>query len=163
MKTEYDLYQILIDIIGKGIQPVLPYQDKYPPPPEDYYTLNIISVRNIGWSQERQGAASEGGVTVVHDFQKIYTVQFDFYGINAIDNVNRYRHILAVGVRKNKEISFKSISEIRNLTELEKNGSFERRYTFDLEFFATDTLIPETGEMYLKRGKILVINRGNNR
>jgi hypothetical protein len=162
-----DLYGIFTNAIGgyipvENLKPFLPYQDTVTPPMGDYYTLNITSIRDVGWSQERQGETTETGVEVLQDTQRVYGVQFDFYGKNALNNANIGKQALHSEIRKNKQISLKEMSEIRNLTELEENGKFLKRYSFDLGVFVADTLEPIGEEMYLKQGQILIINRGNN-
>ena len=147
MATEKEIYDYLQDLLPNGLQFVNPYQDKSPTPLKDWAQMNVINVYDRGWSQEREDGYDEdtGLVKVAYDVNRIYSVQFDFYGVGAFDNAREYKQTLEVNIGEtdNKLLDLKTMSEITNLSFLEEHKLYKRRYSFDVDFYAVDTIIKE--------------------
>lgn len=143
---EIDLYAYLKTLMPQGMQFVLPYLDDVPLPKRgtDWAQMTTLSITPVSWSQERQtGYETETAtVSVSYDWNKIYNVQFDFYGENALDNANVFYQNLQVNLTNDETapVHLGRLGEIRNLTFLEDLKLFCRRYTFEVSFFAVDTI-----------------------
>lgn len=161
-RTELSTY---LRALMPEIQWVQPYLNNspLPPPNTNWATLNIMRVADRGWSQARQSAYDDttGLITQEYDVQRIYTVQFDFYGPDAFYNACRFKQNLQVGLATQTGIAdLKSMSEIRNLTFLMENKAYMHRYNFDTEMFVVDTITKTTPA--IETAEITIVNRGNN-
>lgn len=161
-RTELSAY---LRALMPEIQWVQPYLNNspLPPPNTNWATLNIMGVADRGWSQARQSAYDDttGLITQEYDVQRIYTVQFDFYGPDAFYNACRFKQNLQVGLATQTGIAdLKSMSEIRNLTFLMENKAYMHRYNFDTEMFVVDTITKTTPA--IETAEITIVNRGNN-
>lgn len=162
--TEKDLYDYLQSLMPE-LQFISAYTDKAPVPLTDYATFNVINIADRGWSQSRQADYIEERdkdlLKVSYDVQRIYTVQIDFYGANAFNNATIFKQNLQVGLTKNFGIAdLKKISPIRNLTFLQENKQWLKRYNFDIELYVVDTI--ERNSPIIETATIKIINRGNN-
>ena len=158
------LYDFLEGLLPEGLQFVDPYLDEVPLPKGDWAQMNIINVENIGWEQRRTDSFNEikGLVKNAWDIQRIYTVQFDFYGASAFKNCVQYQQELRVALMEKKSLllDLKQMGNIENRTALLENKKYLRRYGFDLEVFAVDTIFTE--KPYFESIKIRIGNRGNH-
>ena len=160
--TQKDLFDYLQSLVPT-IQFVDPYLDESPLPPvdTDFATMAVLSVNDRGWSQGRQTAydATTGLTTVKYDVQRIYTVQFDFYGPNAFDNATLFKQTLQVNLtQQGTTVDLKNMSDIRNLTYLEENRKYVHRYEFDVDVFVVDTISKQNTTV--DKAKITIVNRG---
>lgn len=142
--TEPDLYDYLQSLMPE-LQFVNPYIDDNPLPKEktDFATFNVLDIQDIGWSQPRQTNYDKenGLITVAYDVQRIYRVQLDFYGPVALDNASLFKQTLQVNLTKNYGVAdLKKMSTLRNLTFLQENKKYLKRYNFDVELFIVDTV-----------------------
>lgn len=161
-RTELSAY---LRALMPEIQWVQPYLDNepLPPPNTNWATLNIMNVSDRGWSQSRQTEydPETGLTTQAYDVQRIYAVQFDFYGPDALNNATVFKQNLQVGLATQTGIAdLKSMSEIRNLTFLMENKAYMHRYNFDTEMFVVDTITKTTPA--IETAEITIVNRGNN-
>lgn len=142
--TEHELYDYLQSLMPE-LQFVEPYTDNVPLPKPgiNFATFNVLGISDIGWSQPRHEKYDKenGLITVAYDVQRIYRVQLDFYGPEAFNNASLFKHTLQVNLTKNFNIAdLKKISDIRNLTFLQENKKYMKRYNFDVELFIVDTI-----------------------
>jgi hypothetical protein len=165
LMRENELYDYLQGLMP-ALQFVNPYHDDVPlPPPDvDFATMNIMPVSPIGWSQQRQKSydSETGVVTLYQDIERVYRIQFDFYGPNAFYNAEVFQHTLQVNLVKphGALVDLKKTGDIRNLSFLQENKAYMRRYSFDAEVFAVDTI--ETASPAIETATVKIINRGNN-
>ena len=161
--TETQVYDYLQSLMP-SLQFVNPYTDSVPLPKKgDFATFNILSVEDRGWSQDRQTGydAETGTVWVAWDVQRIYRVQIDFYGENAFDNATVFKQTLQVNLaQKYGPADLKQLSPIRNLSFLQENKQWLRRYNFDAEVFIVDTV--EQTSPVIETATVKIVNRGNN-
>lgn len=162
--TEKDLYDYLQALMPE-LQFIENYTDDVPVPLTDYATFNVLDITDRGWSQGRQVEYNEerdkGVVKTLYDVQRIYHVQLDFFGANAYDNASVFKQTLQVGlVKKFGVVDLKSLSPIRNLTFLQENKAWLKRYSFDAELFVVDTV--ERGSPIIETATVQIVNRGNN-
>jgi hypothetical protein len=160
---ENKLYDYLQSLMP-DLQFVNPYTDNVPlPKAPNYATFNILDVSDRGWSQPRQTAydPETGIITLAYDVQRIYRVQLDFYGPDAFDNASVFKQTLQVNLAENFGIAdLKEISPIRNLTFLQENKRYMRRYNFDAEVFVVDTITRTSPA--IETAEVTIVNRGNN-
>lgn len=160
---ENKLYDYLQNLMP-DLQFVNPYTDNVPLPKKgDYATFNILDVTDRGWSQPRQiGYNSETGlISLAYDVQRVYRVQLDFYGPNAFDNATLFKQTLQVNLSNTfGDADLKMLSPIRNLTFLQENKRYMRRYNFDAEVFVVDTITRTSPA--IETAEITIVNRGNN-
>lgn len=147
------------------LQWVMPYEsyDSLPPVGTNWGQINIISVSDRGWSQNRQSAYDDttGKITQSWDVQRIYSVQLDFFGPDALENATRFKQYLQVGLATEYGIAdLKVMSEIRNLTQLLENTDYMHRYEFDVDVFVVDTITKTTP--VIETAEITIVNRGIN-
>lgn len=147
------------------IQWVRPYQDGNPIPPvnTNWGQINIMNISDKGWSQARQTEYNEdtGIISQSYDVQRIYSVQIDFYGPDALDKATVFKQKLQVGlVNHNDFADLKVMSEIRNMTQLLENKAYMHRYNFDVDVFVVDTITETTPA--IETAQITIVNRGNN-
>lgn len=147
------------------LQWVMPYEsyDSLPPVGTNWGQINITSVSDRGWSQNRQSAYDDttGKITQSWDVQRIYSVQLDFFGPNALENATRFKQYLQVGLATEYGIAdLKVMSEIRNLTQLLENTDYMHRYEFDVDVFVVDTITKTTP--VIETAEITIVNRGIN-
>lgn len=147
------------------LQWVMPYEsyDSLPPVGTNWGQINIISVSDRGWSQNRQSAYDDttGKITQSWDVQRIYSVQLDFFGPAALENATRFKQYLQVGLATEYGIAdLKVMSEIRNLTQLLENTDYMHRYEFDVDVFVVDTITKTTP--VIETAEITIVNRGIN-
>lgn len=147
------------------LQWVMPYEsyDSLPPVGTNWGQINITSVSDRGWSQNRQSAYDDttGKITQSWDVQRIYSVQIDFFGPNALENATRFKQYLQVGLATEYGIAdLKVMSEIRNLTQLLENTDYMHRYEFDVDVFVVDTITKTTP--VIETAEITIVNRGIN-
>lgn len=57
-------------------------------------------------------------------------------------------------------MDLKKTGDIRNLSFLQENKAYMRRYSFDTEVFIVDTI--ETKTNVIETATVKIINRGNN-
>lgn len=141
--TENKLYDILQSLLPEGLQFVDPYLDTVPIPQGDYAQMNIIDITPIAWTQRRYVKTddTEKTVTYAYDWQKVYKVQFDFYGENAFDNAVNYQHNLIAGLTDfDDDVNLKTVGDVQNRCYLQENKLFLRRYGFDIDLFIVDTI-----------------------
>ncbi len=141
---EHDLYDYLQSLMPE-LQFINPYIDDNPLPVEgtDFATFNVLGVDDIGWSQPRQTNYDKenGLITVAYDVQRIYRVQLDFYGPAALGNASLFKQTLQVNLTQNYGVAdLKKMSTLRNLTFLQENKKYMKRYNFDVELFVVDTV-----------------------
>ena len=145
--NEEELYNFLQSLMPEGLQFVNPYIDKATPPLGDWAQMNIINIQEKGRSQERQVSYNEeeGIVEVAFDQTRIYTIQFDFFGANALLNCNTFKQNLQVNLDRNSHINkssvgLKTMGDTKNLTWLLENKKYLKRYSFDFDLFVVDTI-----------------------
>lgn len=164
---EIDLYTYLKSLMPDGMQFVLSYLDSVPLPKRgtDWAQMTVLNVTPKAWAQERQTAynSETASVSVSYDWNKIYNVQFDFYGENAFDNANIFYQNLQINLvnDKNAPVHLGRLGEIRNLTFLEDMKRFCRRYTFVVEFLAVDTITQEHWTITSAPVSCLTVGRGS--
>lgn len=144
------------------VKPYLDY-DSLPPVGSDWGQINIINISDRGWSQRgTQSYDNDTGIiSQNYDVQRIYTVQIDFYGPNAYDNAVTFKQHLQVGLSTEYGIAdLKSISDIRNLTELLENTNYLARYEFDVDIFVVDTITKQVPA--IETATVTIVNRGIN-
>lgn len=161
---EKDLYDYLQPLMPE-LQWCNPYINDYPLPTDgrDFATFTLINLSPIGWNIPKTKEYDEetGLVTVGYTQQKVYTVQLDFYGKNALDNANTFRQYLTMNLqRPGMTTGLKSVSPLRNLTSLITNKKWERRYEFEIELFIVDEVV--TTQPIIETATIKIVNRGNN-
>ena len=160
--SENELFDFLQSLMPE-LQFIEAYTDDVPVPLTDYATFNVVNIEDRGWSQKRQLCYNEEIKIVknAYDVQRIYTVQLDFYGENAFNNALIFEQELQVGLANTFGVAdLKKISSIRNLTFLQENKQFLKRYSFDVELFVVDTI--ERTAPIIETAKVEIINRGNN-
>lgn len=140
--TENDLYNTLQAFLPNNLQFVDPYLDEVPLPKGDWCQMNILNITPIAWNQRRYNALNQQGTaSFLYDIQKVYNIQFDFYGENALDNANLYHQTLMVNIVEDDDtISLKRIGDIQNRCFLQENKKYLKRYGFDIEVFIVDTI-----------------------
>lgn len=151
------VYNYLQSLLPNNLQFVESYQEDVPIPLKDWVQMNILSVRNIGRSIERQGEVDTENkqVQALYDIEQVYKIQFDFYGNNAFSNASIYLQTLQVNLDENtqlnssNQINLKTFSEIRNLTDLLENKKFLKRYNFDIELYVIQTISKQ--QIYLDK------------
>ena len=165
LMRENEIYDYL-----QGMMPTLqfinPYADNapLPPPGTNFATMNIMPVSPIGWSEQRQKSydAETGIATLYQDIERVYRIQFDFYGPDAFYNAEVFQHTLQVNLVRPRGalMDLKKTGDIRNLSFLQENKAYMRRYSFDTEVFIVDTI--ETKTNVIETATVKIINRGNN-
>ena len=159
--TESDLYDILQALMPSGVQFVDPYLDEVPTPKGDWAQMNILNISPIAWNQERYVSAEEGLGSYEYDIERVYTIQFDFYGANALSNASLFHQTLKKNVVfEGTTISLKKIGDIDNRSFLQENKKFQRRYGFDIELFIVDTISSESA--YIDNIVVNIARYGNN-
>lgn len=160
---ENKLYDYLQNMMP-DLQFVNPYTDTVPLPKKgDYATFNVLDIADRGWSQSRQvGYDSETGlISLAYDVQRIYRVQLDFYGPNAFNNATLFKQTLQVNLSNYfGDADLKILSPIRNLTFLQENKRYMRRYNFDVEVFVVDTITKTSPA--IETAEVTIVNRGNS-
>lgn len=161
-RTQLSTY---LESLMPTIQWVAPYLSNTPLPPigTDWGQINILRVSDRGWSQGRNQSYDDdkGLITVAYDVQRVYSIQIDFFGPNALENALVFKQNLQVGLANNIGIAdLKVMSEIRNLTQLLENTNYMHRYEFDVDVFVVDTITKTTP--VIETAEITIINRGNN-
>ena len=153
----------------RGLMPelqwVMPYEtyDSLPPVGTNWGQISILRVSDRGWSQDRQTAYDErtGTISQAWDVQRIYSIQIDFFGPDALENATVFKQTLQVGLATQTGIAdLKVMSEIRNLTQLLENTNYMHRYNFDVDVFVVDTITKTTP--VIETAEITIVNRGIN-
>lgn len=147
------------------LQWVMPYEtyDSLPPVGTNWGQISILRVSDRGWSQDRQTAYDErtGTISQAWDVQRIYSIQIDFFGPDALENATVFKQTLQVGLATQTGIAdLKVMSEIRNLTQLLENTNYMHRYNFDVDVFVVDTITKTTP--VIETAEITIVNRGIN-
>lgn len=144
------LYDIIQNAMPTGVQFVNPYIDNATIPNKDFITFNIISIQDVGRSQESENKYNEETkkVEISYNQTRVYTLQIDFYGIEALENCNIFKQNLQVNLDRqshigNSKIGLKSLGITRNLTELLEDKRYLRRYSFDVDLFVIDRIIQQ--------------------
>lgn len=143
---EIELYTYLKSLMPPGMQFVLPYLDGVPLPKRglDWAQMTVLAITPKAWAQERQKGVDGDKATVDVEYNQnnIYRIQFDFYGPAALENANVFLQNLKVNLVRDKNalVHLGRVGELRNLTFLEDLKMFMRRYTFEAEFFAVDSI-----------------------
>ena len=164
MATRTQLSTYLESLMPR-IQWVAPYLSDVPLPPvgTNWGQINIIRVSDRGWSQPRQKSYDDktGIITQEYDVQRVYSIQIDFFGPDALQNATEFKQNLQVGLANNFGIAdLKVMSEIRNLTQLLENKCYLHRYEFDVDVFVVDTITKTTPA--IETATVTIVNRGNN-
>lgn len=153
----------------RGLMPelqwVMPYEtyDSLPPVGTNWGQISILRVSDRGWSQDRQTAYDErtGTISQAWDVQRIYSIQIDFFGPDALENATVFKQTLQVGLATEYGIAdLKVMSEIRNMTQLLENTNYIHRYNFDVDVFVVDTITKTTP--VIETAEITIVNRGIN-
>lgn len=160
--TEKDFYDTLQSLLPAGLQFVNPYLDKVPLPQGDWAQMNIINIEPIAWNQSRYVSETQDNKgQYAYDIERVYNVQFDFYGESAYNNALLYQQNLNRAlVETDGSIDLKTLGIIENRTALLENKKFMKRYGFDASMFVVDTITQE--HPYIKDIKYKIVNRGNN-
>jgi hypothetical protein len=140
------------------------YLNDEPAPLVDYGVIFIRSVKPKSWGQIREivDLRQEQIVKFVKDMQRIYTFQVDIFGNNALENIKLIQQYLDALLDNDRELGMKgNLGEILDKTYIMDNSRWMRYYSFDFELFIVDT-IELNAEMYLKKGVVEVVNRGNS-
>lgn len=160
---EQKLYDFLQGLLPNDMQFMNPYLDDDPAPKSNFVQMTVLPVRPVGRSQQREVSFDETdkNVQVAYDLERIYTVQFDFYGPDAFENALIYQQTLEVNLKEipNPIGNLKTFSEIRNLTDLQENKRFLKRYSFDVELYIIDSISKE--QPYLTRFQKTLVRAGN--
>lgn len=143
----------------------MPYEtyDSLPPVGTNWGQISILRVSDRGWSQDRQAAYNDetGIISQAWDVQRIYSIQIDFFGPDALENATAFKQYLQVGLATQTGIAdLKVMSEIRNLTQLLENTNYMHRYNFDVDVFVVDTITKTTP--VIETAEITIVNRGIN-
>lgn len=161
--TNDELYNIIRPYFPEDIQFVTPYLDTKPQPNSEMAQINILDIKNVGWSQRVQGEYDEEkGEVVNNNYQlRVYTVQFDFYGKNSYDMCESLQRAFSTELvkSKNKKIGLKTIGNVDNRTRLLENKLYLKRYGFDAEFFIVDNYINK--DSVIEDVKTKIVDRGN--
>ena len=158
---EKDIYDYLQPLMPE-LQWVNAYLDTVPAPKGDYATFNLINLDPIGWNISKYKGYDEEKelIEVGYTQEKIYTVQLDFFGANSLNNANTFRQILTMRMQQpGNSIGLKSVSNIRNLTELKTDKKYQKRYNFDIELFIVDEVVMT--QPAIENATIEIVNRGN--
>ena len=161
--TENEIYNFLQSLMPKFLF-INPYHNNVPIPNEDYGEFNIINQTDIGLNQRGKLAYNidEDVMEIDYNQLKEITIQIDFYGPNALTNCNFYKQCLKVSLQNDKGkglLDLKDVSVTRNLTFLQPNKEFMRRYNFDITVYIVDTI--QLTSPYIESATIEIINRGN--
>lgn len=144
---EQTLYDFLQGLLPNGMQFMNPFLDSDPVPLGPFVQMTVLPVRPVGLSQQRQSRVDEENATVevAYDLERVWTVQFDFYGPDALENALLYQQTLEVNLRETSDAPcrLKTFSPIRNLTDLQENKRFLKRYTFDVDLYIVDSILKE--------------------
>lgn len=160
---EKEVYDFLQSLLPAGLQFVDPYQDEVPQPLTDWAQMTILSREPIGWSQEYYIGDSENGDAIFKaDINRVYDVQFDFYGESAFDNAGEYQQRIQVALSQdiNNKMDLKNMGVVENRTFLQENKKYQKRYGFDLSCFVVDTITSESP--YFDKIKTKLLRYGSN-
>lgn len=146
--TENEIYDYLQVEMPKGLQFVNPYIDDVPVPKGDFATMNIISIQDKGKSTEKSYIEKEEKIVITYYQTRVYTIQFDFYGLNSFDNVRIFKQNLDTNLSRKSQYGINKMGLlrkglIRNLTNLLTEKKYLRRYSFDADFSVVDTIEQE--------------------
>ena len=98
---------------------------------------------------------------VTCDMQSSYRGPLYCYGENAHYNSTVFKQTLQVNLaQKYGPADLKQLSPIRNLSFLQENKQWLRRYNFDAEVFIVDTV--EQTSPVIETATVKIVNRGNN-
>lgn len=143
--TEDEICSFFKELLPDDLQFADPFDKETPVPETDYATMAVLCAHDKGWTQEREIAfdPSSATVDVAYDVQRVYVIRFEFFGTHAFDYARLYKQTLHVNLRDDKSNTFslKQMSEIRNPTLGRRDERYQRRYRFDLEVFAVDTVV----------------------
>lgn len=158
---EKELYDLLQSLMPNDLQFINPYIDKAIPPLVDFAQMNILFVEDKARSQERQVSYNEEEKTVViaYDQTRIYTIQLDFYGKNALENCNIFKQSLQVNLDRlshigKSTVGLKTMEATKNLTFFLENKTFFRRYSFNIDLYVIDSIEKEVKYLDLAKIKI---------
>ena len=134
------------------------------PKTQDELNNIVVGKRNIELNQEGEAEYVEETDTLNINYNqlKVATIQLDFYGPDALTYCNYYKQVLKMNFQVSKGqglLDLKKISDIRDLTFLEPNKHFCRRYNFDIEAYIVDTI--QISSQYIDSATIQIVNRGN--
>lgn len=160
---EQKLYDFLQGLLPNGLQFMNPFLDSDPVPLRDFAQMTVLPMRPVGLSQQREASFNKDQKTVdvAYDLERVYKVQFDFYGFNAFENALLYQQTLEVNLRETLKppCTLKTFSEIRNLTDLQENKRFLKRYSFDVDLYIVDSILKE--QPYLTSFTHTLVRAGN--
>ena len=160
---EQKLYDFLQGLLPNGLQFMNPFLDSDPVPLDDFVQMTVLPVHPVGLSQQREASFSDEQKTVqvAYDLERIYKVQFDFYGRKAFENALLYQQTLEVNLRETLKspCTLKTFSQIRNLTDLQENKRFLKRYSFDVDLYIVDSILKE--QPYLTTFQNTLVRVGN--
>lgn len=138
-----DIFDYIVQNAPADIQFVDPYLSDVPLPKGDFCSLNVLPIEDDGISQYRTKDydAQTHTVAVEYSQTRIYTVQFDCFGLNAYDNAISIKGKLKDFFYHNVDTLFrlKTVSDIENNTDLQPDKHFKERFTFRMSFFIVDT------------------------
>ena len=137
-----DIFDYIQKNSPAGIQFVDPYLSDVPLPKGDFVSLNILPVEDVAASQHRTTAyaAEAGTVSVTYSQERIYTVQFDCFGADALDTALMLKQRLKDFFYDTPDTLFnlKTVTDIENLSDLLDNKRYLERYSFRMSFYIMD-------------------------
>ena len=137
-----DIFDYIQKNAPAGIQFVDPYLSDVPLPKGDFVSLNILPVEDVAASQHRTMAydAESGTVSVTYSQERIYTVQFDCFGADALDTALMLKQRLKDFFYDTPDTLFnlKTVTDIENLSDLLDNKRYLERYSFRMSFYIMD-------------------------
>ncbi len=136
------IFDYLQENVPAGIQFVDPYLSAVPLPKGDFVSMNILPVADVGNSQTRTSAydAATQTVTTEYSQERIYTVQFDCFGANALNTALNLKQTLKDFFFNTSPTLFnlKDVTDIENNTDLLPDKKYMERYTFRMSFYIID-------------------------
>ena len=137
-----DIFDYIQKHSPAGIQFVDPYLSDVPLPKGDFVSLNILPVEDVAASQHRTTAydAESGTVSVPYSQERIYTVQFDCFGADALDTALMLKQRLKDFFYNTPDTLFnlKTVTDIENLSDFLDNKRYLERYSFRMSFYIMD-------------------------
>lgn len=137
-----DIFDYIQKHSPAGIQFVDPYLSDVPLPKGDFVSLNILPVEDVAASQHRTTAydAEASTISVTYSQERIYTVQFDCFGADALDTALMLKQRLKDFFYDTPDTLFnlKTVTDIENLSDLLDNKRYLERYSFRMSFYIMD-------------------------
>lgn len=140
---ETEIYNYLQSNLPQGLQFVEPYLYDVPIPLEDYVVMNFINITLLG--ENRSDAKQEPWFV-----NSIYTIQFDFFGKNSLENSKKFLQTLILRLdwndlnRKREyqttNVSLKKWSTLNNQSYFQENKTYLKRWNFTIELWAVSKI-----------------------